>query len=408
MHNPVQIRRNTGGKRFSEPRIALIHYWYFRSRGGERVFDVIADIFPGADVFMLLCDPNALPPSVRAHRISTSFLNRLPGVKKYYRTLLPFFPLALEQFNLTEYDIVISHEAGPAKGVLTRADARHICYCHTPMRYLWDMYHDYLETAPAGSLGKAIYALSCHYVRKWDYLASARVDEFVASSQNSARRIQKYYRRDARVIYPPVNVGKFQVAEEPGRDFYLVVSPLVEYKRIDLAIDACNKLRKRLVIIGDGEKRKALQRIAGPTISFLGFQPDEVVLQHYSNCKALLFPGEEDIGLTPIEAQASGRPVIAYACGGVLETVLGLYPGELSSPEERTGVFFQEQSSESLAEAILAFEAIETKFSPQFIRRNALRFDENRFRQQFAEFVALGQQANNFSALERKELIPAD
>jgi glycosyltransferase involved in cell wall biosynthesis len=406
MQKTVHIRREVGCQKFSQPRIALVHYWYFRHRGGERVFDVLADIFSNADIFFICYDQSALASSLRQHKISSSFLNRLPQVKKYYRSLLPFFPIALEQFDLSGYDLVISHEAGPAKGVITRPDTRHICYCHTPMRYLWDMYHEYLSTAP-GPIGRLVYSLSCHYVRNWDYLASARVDQFIASSMNGAKRIHKYYRRDAEVVYPPVDTTKYAIAERPSRDFYLVVSPLVDYKRIDLAIEACNRLKKRLVVIGEGERAKSLRRIAGPTVTFLGFQPEEVVSHHYSNCRALLFPGEEDIGLTPIEAQASGRPVIGYGKGGVLETVKGLSPRILSIPEKSSGVFFEQQTVDSLSEAILEFERLEGEFSPPFIRSQVSMFDQRHFRRKFAELAQIEWQDKSMER-EPKKPVSAD
>ncbi|HEY6126857.1 MAG TPA: glycosyltransferase [Candidatus Acidoferrum sp.] len=392
--------------RRTRPRIALVHYWYLRRRGGERVFDVLADMFPNADIFTILYAPEALSTSVKAHKIQSSFLNKLPNVRCYYRFLMPLFPVALEQLSLNNYDLIISHEAGPAKGVLTRSDACHICYCHSPMRYVWDMYQDYLATAPFGQLGKAFYALSCHYMRGWDHAASARVDHFIASSQNSARRIRKYYGRSARVIYPPVDTSRFSIGDSP-EDFYLVVSPLVQYKRIDLAILACNLLGARLIVIGDGEQSAALRRLAGPTISFLGSQSDELVRSHYRRCRALLFPGEEDIGLTPLEAQASGKPVIAYARGGALETVLGVFPGELVSSRTHTGMFFEEQSTESLANAIRAFEAVEHRFSPHFIRAHAQQFDETHFKRNFAEFVAAKWQQFS-SPVQLRETVSAD
>lgn len=373
---------------FSEPRVALIHYWHLRRRGGERVFEVLADMFPHADIFMLLCDKASLSPKLASRNITVSILDRLPFARKNHRLLLPLFPHALEQFDLSQYDLVISQESGPAKGVLTGSDALHICYCHTPMRYLWDMYHHYYAEAPFGSLGRLFFALSSHSVRKWDFLASSRVDHFVASSRNSAGRIRKYYGRDSRVIYPPVDLQRFRLAGQPTGDFYLVVSPLVSYKRVDLAIRACNELRRPLVVIGSGEMESELRRIAGPTIKFLGFQPDQNVAEHFRNCRAFVFPGEEDIGLAPIEAQASGRPVIAYGRGGALETVAGIYPGENSDPARRSGVFFCEQTSEALCEAILAFEFLERQFSPAFIHTHAQRFDERHFRRDFAAFVA--------------------
>lgn len=373
---------------FSEPRVALIHYWHLKRRGGERVFEVLADMFPRADIFMLLCDRTSLSPRLASRNITVSFLNRLPFAKTRHRLLLPLFPYALEQFDLSRYDMVISQESGPAKGVLTRADALHICYCHTPMRYLWDMYHHYYAAAPFGSVGRFFFAATSHSVRKWDAIASSRVDHFVASSRNSAARIRKYYGRDSRVIYPPVDLRRFRPLENPSKDFYLVVSPLVSYKRVDLAIRACNELRRPLVIIGSGEREAELRRIAGPTVKFLGFQQDETVAEYLGNCRAFLFPGEEDIGLAPIEAQASGRPVIAYARGGALETVLGTYPGEQSVSGQNSGIFFREQTSESLCEAILAFETCEKELSPAFIRAHVRRFDECNFRRDFAALVA--------------------
>jgi glycosyltransferase involved in cell wall biosynthesis len=381
--NDLNFRHNGN----SGLRVALVHYWYVRRRGGERVLEVLADMFPQADVFMLVYDPASLADSLKAHKITGSFLQKLPQVKRYYRALLPFFPMALEQLRLDEYDLVVSQESGPAKGVITRADACHICYCHTPMRYLWDMYHEYLSKAPLGALGRGFYSLACHYVRQWDYAAAARVDHFVASSQNGARRIRKYYGRGSDVIYPPVDVDSFSVSDSHD-DFYLVVSPLVPYKRIDLAVEACNALERRLVVIGDGPEKSALMKVAGPTITFLGFQTDEVVRQHYRQCRAFLFPGEEDIGLTPIEAQASGRPVIAYGRGGAVETVGGFYPGQDVNPEEATGVFFAEQCSDGLTEAILAFEAVEEKFSPALIRAQAERFDAAHFKEKLGKYVA--------------------
>lgn len=368
-------------------RVAIVHYWYVYRRGGERVLEVLAEMFPQADIFMMFMDPSNLASSLRQRTITTSFLQKLPGITRHYRKLLPLFPLALEHLKLDDYDLVISSESGPAKGVLTRATTCHICYCHTPMRYIWDMYHHYRSTSPWGRVGRSLYSVAAHYVRNWDCSAAARVDHFVASSRNGAARVRKYYRRDAEVIYPPVDIGSFSLRDQT-EDFYLVVSSLVSYKRVDVAIAACNALRRRLVVIGQGEEMLALQKQAGPTISFLGFQPDQVVREYFRSCRALLFPGEEDIGLTPIEVQASGRPVIAYGRGGALETVAGFYPGEKSCPETSSGVFFAEQTSEALGEAMLAFEEVEKQFHPAFIRKQAERFDVPHFEARFSAFVA--------------------
>ncbi len=382
MTNDLHSKRNGN----TGLRVALVHYWYVRRRGGERVLEVLANMYPQADIFTLVYDPVVLPDAIKSHKITGSFLQKLPQSKRYYRALLPFYPLALEQLRLDDYDLVISQESGAAKGVITRAGTCHICYCHTPMRYLWDMYHDYLSMAPFGFVGRAFYSLACHYVRQWDYATAARVDHFVASSQNGARRIRKYYGRGSDVIYPPVDLDSFSISDALD-DSYLVVSPLVAYKRIDLAVEACNALKRRLIVIGDGPEKSALMKMAGPTVTFLGFQTDEAVREHYRRCRAFLFPGEEDIGLTPIEAQASGRPVIAFGRGGALETVKGFYPGQQVLAENYTGLFFEEQSVESLIQGMRAFEMSEDRFSPQIIRNHARQFDGERFKESFCEFV---------------------
>jgi glycosyltransferase involved in cell wall biosynthesis len=372
----------------SKLRVAIVHYWFVRFRGGERVLEVLADMFPQADLFTLVLDPKALPPSLRSRKFTTSFLQKIPGMTRHYKKFLPLFPLALEQFKLDDYDLVISSESGPAKGVLTRPHTCHICYCHTPMRYVWDMYHQYRSNAPGGALGRALYSIVANYVRQWDYVASARVDYYVASSHNAASRIAKYYRREAEVIHPPVNISSFAMGTS-AEDFYLVVSPLVAYKRVDLAISACNAMKRRLIVIGHGEAMQALRQKAGATITFLGYQPDDVVREHYRRCRAFIFPSEEDIGLTPIEAQACGRPVIAFGRGGALETVKGGLPASSFAPESSTGVFFAEQSAESLADAIRFFESNETRFSPAFIRGHAERFDVSRFKAEMGAFIDL-------------------
>jgi glycosyltransferase involved in cell wall biosynthesis len=372
----------------SKLRVAIVHYWFVRFRGGERVLEVLADMFPQADLFTLVLDPKALPPSLRSRKFTTSFLQKIPGMTRHYKKFSALFPLALEQFKLDEYDLVISSESGPAKGVLTRPHTCHICYCHTPMRYVWDMYHQYRSNAPGGALGRALYSIVANYVRQWDYVASARVDYYVASSHNAASRIAKYYRREAEVIHPPVNISSFAMGTN-AEDFYLVVSPLVAYKRVDLAISACNAMKRRLIVIGHGEAMQALRQKAGATITFLGYQPDDVVREHYRRCRAFIFPSEEDIGLTPIEAQACGRPVIAFGRGGALETVKGGLPASSFAPESSTGVFFAEQSAESLADAIRFFESNETRFSPAFIRGHAERFDVSRFKAEMGAFIDL-------------------
>ena len=372
----------------SKLRIALVHYWWVNRRGGERVLEVLADMFPQADIFTLVLDPKALPPSLRSRKFTTSFLQKIPGIKRHYKKFLLLFPLALEQFKLDEYDLVISSESGPAKGVLTRPHTCHICYCHTPMRYVWDMYHQYRAEEGMGMVSRSVFALAAHYMRIWDFAAAARVDHFVANSQNVAARIFKHYRRKATVIHPPVAVSAGHISPVV-EDYYMVVSSLVGYKRVDLAVEACNRLQRPLRIIGDGAEYTRLRGLAGRTVKFLGHLPDQEVRENYAHCRALLFPGEEDFGIVPVEAQSFGRPVIAFGRGGALETVIGGLPASSFAPESSTGVFFAEQSAESLADAIRFFESIETHFSPAFIRRNAERFDVSRFKSEMGAFINL-------------------
>jgi glycosyltransferase involved in cell wall biosynthesis len=369
----------------SDRRVALIHYWYVHRRGGERVLDVLAEMYPNADIFMLVADKNTILPATAAHKITTSFLQNIPGVKKHYRNLMAFYPLALEQFDLRDYDVVISQEAGMAKGVLTRAGTFHLNYCHSPMRYVWEMYHDYKQKAPLGGLGRAIYALSANYVRQMDYLAAVRVTNFVASSHNAQRRILHVYGRAADVVYPPVDFSGLD-PHQKREDFYLVVSPLVAYKRIDLAIEACSRTGRRLVVIGSGQEGERLRKLGRKTTEFLGGVPDAVVREYYSRCRAFLFPGEEDIGLTPIEAQGAGAPVIAYGAGGALETVRGYFPGDPLSSNP-TGVFFADQRIDSLTDAIHFFERHEGRFCAEAIAAHAARFDTEHFKQGMAALV---------------------
>jgi glycosyltransferase involved in cell wall biosynthesis len=367
-------------------RVALVHYWLVNRRGGERVVEALAELFPQADIFTLVMDRAALTPPLRSHKLTASFLQRLPGATRYYRRLLPLFPLALEQFRLDDYDLVVSSESGPAKGVITQAHTCHICYCHSPMRYLWDMFHQYRESRSIGPLSRALFSLSAHYVRMWDLAAASGVDYFVANSANVASRIRKHYRREAKVINPPVYVCDGRISDAVD-DYYLVVSQLVDYKRVDLAIQACNRMCRPLRIVGDGEEYKRLRRLAGPTVKFLGYLPDTAVRANYARCRALLFPGEEDFGMVPVEAHSFGRPVVAYGRGGALETVDGFFASVPPRPEVATGIFFGQQSVDSLVEAMRVFESVETRFSPTFIRAHVQRFDVSRFKREMYEFI---------------------
>lgn len=377
----------TNDAALSRARIAIVHYWFVRHRGGERVVEAIADMFPGADLHALVVDPDALPASLKGRRIRTSFLQRVPGSRRWHQRFLPAYPLALEQFDFTGYDLVLSSESGPAKGVLTPAGTCHVCYCHSPMRYVWDFYHRYRDGGSVGTLTRPFFALAAHYLRLWDAASADRVDYFAANSRNVAARIRKHYRRESNVIYPPVRVEAGYVSKQTG-DYYLAAGHLVEYKRIDLAIEACNRLKRELRIVGDGEQYAHLRKLAGSTIRFLGSLSDAELREQYANCRALLFPGEEDFGIVPVEAMSFGRPVIAFGRGGATESVCGFYPGEALEPEAHTGVFFREQTAESLLEAIRTFERVEDRFSPGRIRQESLRFSVERFQSEYRAFLA--------------------
>jgi glycosyltransferase involved in cell wall biosynthesis len=370
-------------------RIAIVHHWFTSISGGERVVDALGLLYPNADVFTLFCEPTGLPPSVRDRKVTASFLNRMPGARRFHRHFLPMFPLAVESLDLSGYDLVISSDSGPVKGVITDPASVHICYCHSPMRYLWDSHADYSQAM--GVVAKLAFKLSSHYVRNWDYAAAQRVDYFVANSAYVAARIRKYYRRESTVIYPPVETHRGRLALKHG-DYYLSVGRLVRYKRTDLLIEACNRLGRKLLVVGSGPELPSLRRMAGPTITFLGALDDAELWDVYSKCRALLFAANEDFGLVPLEAQACGRPVIAYHKGGVLETVVGPPPAALPKgcadrDELQTGVFFGEQTPEALVEAILEYEPIEDSFNPRKIREYACRFDTSFFLSNFANYV---------------------
>jgi glycosyltransferase involved in cell wall biosynthesis len=349
-------------------KVALVHYWLLNMRGGEKVLEALCELFPDADIFTHAYDPSAVSDSIRRHKIYTTFIQKLPMATRYCRNYLPLMPIALEQLDLRGYDLVISSESGPAKGVMVSPDALHICYCHTPMRYVWDMYYDYLKGAR--SIKRILMRPLIHYLRMWDLSTASRVDYFIANSNYVAKRILRHYRRESEVIHPPVDVGAFTVSDR-HEDFYLMVGELVPYKRFDIAVCAFTNMGKKLIIIGDGNQMKIIKKIAGPTITFLRRQPFNVMRDYYARCRALIFPCEEDFGIVPVEAMASGRPVIAFKKGGALETVV----------EGLTGLFFNEQSPESLIDAINRYELIESTFSPEQISLHARKFDRERFKE---------------------------
>ena len=332
-------------------RSAIVHYWLLNMRGGEKVVEALCRLLPDADVFTLFYDRAKVSPEIRSHRVRSSFLNPL---RRHYRSLLPLFPLALESMDLRAYDLVISSESGPAKGVLTAAGTRHICYCHSPMRYLWDLYPAYLHDWTRSVWKKtAMAAFGCP-LRVWDYSTAARVDEFAANSRNVQKRIWKAYRRESQVIYPPVAVETFRWA--PSGDGYLVVSELVAYKRIVDAVRCFTRTGRRLRIVGDGPEYASLKRQAGQNVEFCGRVSQGQLRDLYSGCRALLMPGEEDFGIVAVEAMASGKPVIALGRGGVLEAVP---PGGRGA-----AVFYGEPGDEALEQAVKRFEEVEALVRP--------------------------------------------
>lgn len=356
-------------------RVAIVHYWLVGMRGGEKVLEELCLMFPQADIFTHVHDPSRTSDIINRHKITETYIARLPFARKLYQKYLPLMPSALEELDLTSYDLVISCEAGPAKGVITHPNAVHLCYCHSPMRYLWDQYHTYRGTA--GWLTRFFMSATMPMLRAWDVASASHVDRFIANSSFIARRIAKVYRRDAEIIFPPVDLDAFAIAPAPSADFYFYIGQLVPYKRVDLAVAACTRLGRRLVVVGTGSEAAALRAMAGPTVEFRGWASYEEVKSLYQNCRALLFPGEEDFGIVPLEAMASGRPVIAYGSGGALDTVV----------EGVTGTFFHHQSVEALTAAIETFEGSEHTFEPQKIRQHARGFDRDVFRRNLGAYI---------------------
>jgi glycosyltransferase involved in cell wall biosynthesis len=347
-------------------KVAIVHYWLVGMRGGEKVVEALCRMFPQADIFTHAYAPDAVSETIRQHRVITSFIGSLPRATRLYKRYLPLMPLALEQLDLRGYDLVISSESGPAKGVIPPPSARHLCYCHSPMRYLWNMFHDYRERS--GRLTRLAMPIVAHYLRLWDTVSASRVDRFVANSHTVAERVRRYYGRDAGVVWPPVDTEAFRpAADGQAGDYMLMVGELVPYKRPEIAVEAFNRMRRKLVVIGGGEMHERLRRIAGPTVTLLGPQPFDVLRRHYASCEALVFPGEEDFGIVPVEAMASGRPVIAYGSGGATETVV---PG-------LSGMLFGEQTAPALIDAVEAFRPAD--FDPARIAAHAGNFSYDRF-----------------------------
>jgi glycosyltransferase involved in cell wall biosynthesis len=360
-------------------RTAIVHEWLPVYGGAERVLEQLIHVYPEADLFSLF---DFLPDDQRhflqGKEVTTSFIQKMPFARSKYRYYLPLLPMAIEQFDLTGYDVVVSQSYGVAKGVLTSAQQLHVSYVCTPVRYAWDLYFQYLREA---NLEKGLRAkfvkLMLHYLRLYDVATANRVDVYVANSKYVARRIRKIYRREAHVVYPPVDTEGFAL-ETQKEDYYFTVSRMVPYKKIDLIVEAFSRMPdKKLVVIGEGPEFEKIRSKAGPNVELMGYQPFEVVKRHMAHARAFVFAAEEDFGIVPVEAQACGTPVIAFGRGGATETVL---PGE-------TGLFFEEQTVPALIEAVQALEEGAHAFSPERIRKHAERFSQARFRTEMAGLV---------------------
>ncbi|MFC1855045.1 glycosyltransferase family 4 protein [Thermodesulfobacteriota bacterium] len=360
-------------------KIAIIQDWLVTYAGSERVLEQIINIYPDADLYSLVDFlPEGKRGFIKNKEVNTSFIQKLPFAKKKYRGYLPFMPLAIEQFDLSEYDLIISSSHAVAKGVLTSVNQIHVCYCHTPIRYAWDLYHQYLKEAGLTKGLKAKLAkLVLHYIRIWDSTTANRVDKFIANSAHTAKRIKKIYDRDAVVIYPPVDVDGSELVDNKD-DFYFTASRMVPYKKIDLIVEAFSKMPdKKLIVIGDGPDFKKVSSKAGSNVKILGYQPNDVLADHMKRAKAFLFAAEEDFGIIPVEAQSYGTPVIAYAKGGALETVV----------DGKTGLFFDKQTPDSLVSAIARFEAEINTFDSKVIKDNSESFSNSRFMKEFEDFI---------------------
>lgn len=366
-------------------RVALVHDWLNGMRGGEKVLQAIASIFPEAAIYTLFSDPERLSPELRRRMIKNSFIQNLPMRQKIYRHYLPLFPMAIESFDFRNCDLVISSSHCVAKGAKTSRESLHVCYCYSPMRYIWDRFDDYFPKESINPIRYAFIKYIAKRLRRWDVASSARVDLFIADSQYVADRIKRYYGRDSKVIYPPVDTDFFTPVSKPSRDYYLIVSALVPYKKVELAVQAFSQIKEKLIIVGDGPLLGKLAGMATSNISFTGWVDDETLRDYYRHCRALIFPGVEDFGIVPVEAQACGRPVIAYAEGGATETIIGAAGTAIGNGNRATGVFFDKQEMQGLIEAIRHFERMD--FDPIVIRDNALRFSRQAFLDKFRSFL---------------------
>jgi len=373
------------------PRVALVHDWLTGMRGGEKCLEALCELYPEATLFTLLYRRGHLSPPIERMKIRTSWIQRVPGWQRIYRHLLPLYPRAIESFDLSGYDLVISSSHCVAKGARAAPGATHLCYCHTPMRYAWDQYRHYFAPERLAWWNRRAIPALIGRMRAWDVATADRPHRYAANSRHVAARIRSVYHRDSEVIYPPVDLSNLHVGAGAGGS-YLMVNAFAPYKRVDIAVAAFNRLGRELLIIGSGQDEARLRRLAGPNVHFLGWTSPEQLREAYAGCRAFVFTAEEDFGITPVEAQACGRPVIALGKGGACETVLphpefpspGAWPAASAAP---TGVLYPEQTVESLIEAVLFFEAHERDFDPAATRASVQRFDRPRFLVEFKDFV---------------------
>lgn len=349
-------------------KVAIVHYWLVTMRGGEKVLEELCKLYPQADIYTNVYNPAKISDEIKKHKIYTTKVNKFPMAKKFYQKYMPFMPKALMELDLTGYDLVISSESGPAKGVCPAPNAYHVCYCHTPMRYLWDMYHEYFRKS--NPIVKFFMKKMIPGLRQWDVMSSNLVDHFVANSHYVQARIKRYYNRNSDVVFPPCAIEKYLDNPRNPQDFYLFFGQLVGYKRADLAIEACIKSGRKLVVIGDGQSKEAKKYSKTGLITFTGRASDEQVKDYLSKAKALLFPGVEDFGIIPVEANAAGCPVLAYKDGGALDSI----------KENVTGMFFEEQTAESLIDCMSRFEAqIETFNNRKAFTTHVKKFSNDEF-----------------------------
>jgi len=379
------------------PRVALVHDWLTGVRGGEKCLEVLCELFPAATLFTLLHDRGQLSPSIERMDIRTSWLQRIPGWRRIYRYLLPLYPRAIESFDLSGYDLVISSSHCVAKGARAAPGATHLCYCHTPMRYAWDQYRHYFAPERLAWWNRRTIPALIDRMRAWDVATADRPHRYAANSRHVAARIRSAYQREAEVIYPPVDLAGLRPGDGAG-GYYLMVNAFAPYKRVDLAVEAFNRLGRELLIVGTGQDEARVRRMAAPNVRFLGWVSPQALREAYAECRAFVFAAEEDFGITPVEAQGCGRPVIALGRGGALETVVphpgfpsaAPWPAATGAP---TGVLYPAQTVEALVEAVGFFEAHERDFDPAAIRAAVQRFDRPRYLAQISDWIGLNRDA---------------